>query len=261
MPLRLTGTNDLGSIAPETTTTAADGSYSFGDLRPGTYTVTQTAQPKGYTPGLTTRGDVTPIAGSDLTHAVPGIGVTEDETTPNNDFGELVVVPPPGGQTTTPCVMTPPTIQNVQRFGLHEFPTSFVLTFNEKLDPASATNLANYKLVVAFRDGRLARRDIPLKSAVYNATNDTVTLTPVSEHLNIHYHYQLTVSGVTDTCGDVLNGNGTGAGTPFVTIVTKNNYAGVTPAGPAAAANNAAWSNRYPRLAAERAGVLNAKRL
>ena len=46
----LTGTNDQGTIAPETTTTAADGSYSFANLRPGTYVVTDTP-PSGFLDG------------------------------------------------------------------------------------------------------------------------------------------------------------------------------------------------------------------
>ncbi len=254
VPLTLTGTNDLGTITPETTTTASDGSYSFGNLRPGTYTVTETQQPKGYTPGFTTQGNISPIPDSNVTHQVPAIPVVSGQTTPNNDFGEILIVPPPGGQTTTP----PPTVVVVNRLGIHEFPTSFAVTFDEPLNPTSATNLANYKLVVAFRDGRLARRDIPLKSATYNALTNTVILTPVAEHLNIHYHYQLTITGVENTQGELLAGNGTTAGTPYVTIITKQNYA-AAPGGPSISELSHGWSNRYPRLAALRAAARDAK--
>jgi protocatechuate 3,4-dioxygenase beta subunit len=45
----LIGTNDLGQPVSLTTTTAADGSYQFTGLRPGTYTVTFT-DPAGYIP-------------------------------------------------------------------------------------------------------------------------------------------------------------------------------------------------------------------
>jgi len=44
--VKLTGTDDLGNPVSLTTTTAADGSYSFATLRPGTYTVVET-QPAG----------------------------------------------------------------------------------------------------------------------------------------------------------------------------------------------------------------------
>jgi len=40
VPVTLTGTNDLGPITAINTATAPDGTYSFGDLRPGTYAVT-----------------------------------------------------------------------------------------------------------------------------------------------------------------------------------------------------------------------------
>ncbi len=42
----LTGTNDLGPIVAITIMTDINGFYSFGNLRPGTYTVTET-QPVG----------------------------------------------------------------------------------------------------------------------------------------------------------------------------------------------------------------------
>ena len=42
----LTGTDDLGIAVTVTTTTDADGNYSFGDLRPGDYTIAET-QPDG----------------------------------------------------------------------------------------------------------------------------------------------------------------------------------------------------------------------
>ena len=84
----LTGTNDQGTITPETTTTAANGSYSFGNLRPGTYTVTDTP-PSGFLDGLLTRGNVTPIAGSVGTHDIGSITVAAGGTAAENDFAEL----------------------------------------------------------------------------------------------------------------------------------------------------------------------------
>jgi len=50
--LTLTGTDDLGNAVNTTTTTAANGSYTFGTLRPGTYTINET-QPAGFLDGRT----------------------------------------------------------------------------------------------------------------------------------------------------------------------------------------------------------------
>ncbi len=51
----LTGTNDLGQPVHLTVLTGADGSYSFLNLRPGTYTLTETL-PGGLLPGQSTVG-------------------------------------------------------------------------------------------------------------------------------------------------------------------------------------------------------------
>ena len=55
--LTLTGTNDLGNSVNATTTTAADGTYSFNNLRPGTYQVVET-QPANYLDGKATVGSI-----------------------------------------------------------------------------------------------------------------------------------------------------------------------------------------------------------
>ncbi|MBL8765530.1 MAG: DUF11 domain-containing protein, partial [Phycisphaerae bacterium] len=52
----LTGTNDLGATVNVSLVSAADGSYSFGDLRPGTYVLTQPTQPPGTSNGVTLAG-------------------------------------------------------------------------------------------------------------------------------------------------------------------------------------------------------------
>src|SRR5205823_2145350 len=51
----LTGTDDLGGAVSLSTTTSGSGAYSFGGLRPGTYTLTET-QPAGYLDGKDTLG-------------------------------------------------------------------------------------------------------------------------------------------------------------------------------------------------------------
>ncbi len=63
----LTGTNDLGQSVNITTTTATDGTFSFIDLRPGTYTLTQPNQPIGRLNGITTAGSIGGVASGSAT--------------------------------------------------------------------------------------------------------------------------------------------------------------------------------------------------
>ena len=81
----LTGTNDLGVAVSITTTTLADGSYKFADLRPGNYTVSET-QPAGYLDGKDTVGSSGGVLTDDKISAIVlGAGVTSS----NNNFAEL----------------------------------------------------------------------------------------------------------------------------------------------------------------------------
>ena len=84
----LTGTNDLGAGVSVTTTTAADGSYSFAGLRPGTYTITETS-PAGYTDGKDTQG--TPGTGTTGNDVFSSIALAGGVSGQNNDFGELLL--------------------------------------------------------------------------------------------------------------------------------------------------------------------------
>jgi uncharacterized repeat protein (TIGR01451 family) len=90
--LNLTGTDDLGAAVSATTTTAADGSYSFTGLRPGTYTVTEPTQPAGTVNGITTAGSAggtaTPVATlPSVISAIPL--VTSGALSTGNNFAEI----------------------------------------------------------------------------------------------------------------------------------------------------------------------------
>ena len=81
----LTGTDDRGQAVTATTTTAADGSYKFADLRPGNYTVSET-QPAGYLDGKDTVGSSGGVLADDKISAIVlGAGVTSS----GNNFAEL----------------------------------------------------------------------------------------------------------------------------------------------------------------------------
>ena len=49
----VTGTDDTGAPVSLTVNSGADGSWSFPNLRPGSYTVTETTQPAGTSNGIT----------------------------------------------------------------------------------------------------------------------------------------------------------------------------------------------------------------
>jgi len=93
--LTLTGTDDTGAAVNLATATAADGSYAFANLRPGTYTVTEPTQPPGTVNGTTSPGPlggtatpvaVTPSAISAIVLPVGGAAIA-------NHFGEIGTSP------------------------------------------------------------------------------------------------------------------------------------------------------------------------
>ena len=88
VPIALTGTDYLGQAVTLSTATAADGSYSFTNLKPGTYTVTETTQPAGYFDGLDAKAGVV-IPGSNTTDVIGTIALVNGSNVPNNNFGEL----------------------------------------------------------------------------------------------------------------------------------------------------------------------------
>jgi CSLREA domain-containing protein len=103
----------------------------------------------------------------------------------------------------------PPTIEAVQRFGIHREPTVVVISFNEALDPTSAVNLNNYKITGP------SDRTVPISSVVFNADSNTVTLRP-AKRINLHDTYHLTVigtgpNGVRSSHDVLLDGTDSGA--------------------------------------------------
>jgi hypothetical protein len=80
----LDGTDDLGQPVHLTRTTDADGIYVFDNLRPGTYSITET-QPDGYTQGVNTVGTA---GGSVMGDSFVGITLASGQNGLNYNFGE-----------------------------------------------------------------------------------------------------------------------------------------------------------------------------
>jgi hypothetical protein len=98
--VRLIGTNDRGTSIRRRTTTVADGSYAFGNLRPGTYTVVET-QPAGFADGKDAAG----TSGGNATgknDLVFGIQLTAGTAAAGYLFGERAATP----ATTADLVLT-----------------------------------------------------------------------------------------------------------------------------------------------------------
>ncbi len=107
-------------------------------------------------------------------------------------------------------------------------PTVLVLTFNEALDPTSAENVKNYKIVGP------AGGPLGIASAVYDPTGHTVTLKP-KERIDLHDTYHLKVVGtgplgVMSEDDIMLDGVGDGLpGSDYVASLTWRNLV-LTPA-------------------------------
>jgi Bacterial Ig-like domain (group 3) len=123
-----------------------------------------------------------------------------------------------------------PLVMNFQRFGYHAQPTVLVLTFNKDLDPATADNAANYRIVPLGLHGKFGRA-IAIKRIAYNPSARTVTLRP-SQRLNVHDRFELLVNGtsthaVADLALHALDGGKTGeAGSDYTGMIDWATLAG-----------------------------------
>ncbi len=221
-------------VAYDTTVSASGGTGSF------TFSVSSGALPAGLT--LNSTSGV--ISGTPTTAAVSDFTVSAKDSAGAT-----------GSQAYTLTVANGPVVTNLQRFGYHMQPTIFVLTFNEPLNATTAQNLSNYTLV-PIQNGQPGAA-ISLSSAVYNATKDTVTLSPTNR-VYVYAEYRLTVNGtapngVADTTGNLLAGQNGKAGTNYVNTFGREILAGPNiPSNVSAAiANriNADWAKSAPARA------------
>ncbi len=83
--ITLTGTDDLGNPVNLITTTAADGTYSFNNLRPGTYTITE-SQPANFSDGKDTLGSTGGVLSNDKASTIVLI---QDQNGTAYNFAEI----------------------------------------------------------------------------------------------------------------------------------------------------------------------------
>ncbi len=95
VPITLTGADDQGNTVSASTSTAADGSYSFGTLRPGVYTLTEPTQPAGTDNGITTPGSSggTATLVSVTPSAISTISLLAGANATGYNFGEIGMSP------------------------------------------------------------------------------------------------------------------------------------------------------------------------
>ena len=121
-----------------------------------------------------------------------------------------------------------------------------VVSFNESLDPVSAVNLRNYRITGP------AGRSVRIRSAVFDAATNTVTLRP-ADRINLHHTYHLTLvgvgpDGIRNTQGELLDGADTGsADSNYTGTLTWRNVA-FRPAEIKRTFTRAKPSRREPRI-------------
>ncbi len=123
-----------------------------------------------------------------------------------------------------------PRVMDLQRFGYHSQPTVLVLTFDQALSAATASDPANYTIVPVGPHGKVGHA-IAIKRLAYDASARTVTIHP-SRQLNVHDEFELIVDGtsshaVSDESLLALDGRKTGgAGSNYVGEIDWRTIAG-----------------------------------
>ncbi|HEX8204045.1 MAG TPA: Calx-beta domain-containing protein, partial [Isosphaeraceae bacterium] len=159
------------------------------------------------------------------TTATVSIRILDNTVADGNQTVVLTLSGPTGGATlgtlsaatltildNDPPDVTPPTITDVRLLGTGRTITGIELTFSEALDPARASNPANYTLLALGRDGVPGTRDdraVAVRGVAYNAATGIVTIVP-DRPLNGRQFYRLAVNaaapgGLADPAGNRLD--------------------------------------------------------
>jgi hypothetical protein len=118
-------------------------------------------------------------------------------TAPNGNLQTMVETIGSGTITVTYDFMPRcPAVVKLVRFGIHQQPTVLQLTFDGPANPADVSNPNNYKVIVPNRFGSFTGPGVtivPIVSATFNPTNNTVDLIP-ARRLNVHHLFELQVN-------------------------------------------------------------------
>jgi uncharacterized repeat protein (TIGR01451 family) len=98
-----------------------------------------------------------------------------------------------------------PSILDIQLDGSNRAVTGVTVTFSEPLNPATAQNLNNYAIITPPIRGRRGSQPISVIGAVYNPSNNSVTLS-FSHGVAAGAFTRLNITGVTDRFNNVING-------------------------------------------------------
>ncbi len=112
----------------------------------------------------------------------------------------------------------PPKVVRLERFGDRSRTTQLVVSFSEALNPTTASNTANYRLVRLVKNGRGGFRPahaVPIRLISYNPTSHSVTITP-RHRLPLNFVYRLVLNGssstgLADPAGNYLDAKSAGA--------------------------------------------------
>ncbi len=123
----------------------------------------------------------------------------------------------------------PPVVTSLRRYGYHQLPTDLVVTFDQPLNAAQASNPATYRIVDPGHDGRIGTRDdrvIPVRSVQYIENGAVSVVLRTSRQLNLHNAYLFVVpEQLTSARGIPLDGDQDGQpGGDYVAIVDRSRW-------------------------------------
>jgi hypothetical protein len=128
-------------------------------------------------------------------------------------------------------IVVGPAVASVEWVGNRNTSTTIVIQFNQALDLEHAQATTNYTILSTNMHGRFGKgsKRVIVKSAVYNAADETVTL-HTSRPLNVRQRYQLTVNGtspggVSDMGGIMLDAaTSNHHGINYVAILNRQDF-------------------------------------